>query len=440
MIPCAVFWDQSFIWGLFVYDTLVRLRIPFDVVNAPAIRSGALENYAVLIIPGGWASHKKMALGPEGENAIRRFVHGGGNYIGFCGGAGLALSGENTLDMVPVYRLPLKKRLPSASGTVYIRLTPDHPVSRKFPETIRTNVWWPSQFDIEHVDKIHPIAFYEAIGDDFWVSDIPAKGMDSDRLQKFESIYGINLDPCKCFLGHPAIIEGYYGSGKLILSYPHLETPDDEEGNELFRQLLVYLEEETKKPYRKPEFSRTSVMLPCRRDYLSVERMIDKVKTFIELGESYLLWFWRKPWILGWKRGVRGLEYSMLMISLAFLGMSVLSLSEVEGRTNVSSVWTDRLAKLEALIDDFLNHAKKLLMLERVSSLDSPRSKIEKSSNSEMDKLRLYLFGRRMSHGGLCREIFDILDILLFDALVLLNNYNTPIRLHSVKAMLDNFS
>lgn len=435
MKPFAVFWDQSLLWGLFVYDTLLRLQIPFDLLNAQAVRSGDLKNYAVLIVPGGWASHKKAALGLDGENAIRRFVYSGGGYIGFCGGAGLALSGENTLNMVKIRRLPLKKRLPSASGTVYLRLFADHPVSREFPNTVRTSVWWPSQFDTETAEEIHPMAFYEATGEDFWVSDIPAEGIDTDKLQKLESLYGINLDPGKCFLGHPAIIESCYGSGRLILSYPHLETPEDEQGNELFRRLLVYLEEQVRKPLRGPKSFHVEIRLPSSDHCLAVKRMIDKVRDFVRLGESHLLWFWRKPWMLGWRRGVRGLEYSMLMLSLSFLGASLI---EVSGRSigQGDVRWSSRMANLESLIDDFLCHAKRLLILERLGLLDSSFSKTERMNDSEADRIRSYLFGSQMSHGGLCRKIFDILDSLLFDAIALLQHYKIPMRLQTATTML----
>ncbi|MCX7822940.1 MAG: BPL-N domain-containing protein [Syntrophobacterales bacterium] len=443
MSPFAVFWDQSFLWGLFVYDTLLKLQLPFSILSARDIRRGALENYSVLIVPGGWAVHKRASLGEEGEKAIRSFVYHGGSYLGFCGGAGLALSGQRTLNMVPVKRSPLEKRLPSASGTVYVKILGDHPSHKGLPPTIKTTVWWPSQFDIEAAEEVTPLGIYEGTGEDFWVSDIPIEGIEPEEFGRLEVIYGINLDPSRYFLGNVAILESNYGSGKLILSYPHLETPEDEEGNELLRRFLLYLDDHARRshpvPYHKDTNGEPELDHPSLSSYHTVKRTLDKVRDFIRLGESHFLWFWRRPWILGWKRGVRGLEYSMLVTCLAFLevSLSILSLKKT-GKSNSS--WDVRLKNLEELIDEFLPLAKKLLIQERLASFSTPISKIDRLSSIEVDNLRAYLFGRQMNHGGLCRRIFDLLDTLLFDSILLLKNYGSPIRFRTATTILPSFS
>lgn len=434
MKPFAVFWDQSFLWGLFLYDTLVKFQLPFDILNAEDIRRGALQNYAVLIVPGGWAVHKKASLGEKGEKAIKNFVYSGGGYLGFCGGAGLALSGDNALGMVPVRRLPLRRRLPSASGTVYITFYQNHPICVGLPSTVKTTVWWPSQFDIETQQQIIPIAFYESIGKDFWVSDIPADGLEFTELQKLESIYGINLDPTKYFLGGVAILEGFYGSGRLILSYPHLETPDDEEGNELFRRLLIYLETQSNGVH-SPEGAvirkdRPMPDIPSFTSYRMIKCMLDKMRTFIRLGETYFLWFWRKPWLLGWKRGVRGLEYSMMVTCLAFLEAAFRNIHNPNAAHDES--WRDRIEHLGRLFDEFLLLARKLIFKERLVYISNPVSKIDHVDNGEIDDLRNYLFGLQMNHGGLCRKIFDIIDSLLFDALLLTKSCGSFIRIGGI--------
>lgn len=440
MKPFAIFWDQSFLWGLFLYDTLVKLQLPFDILNAEDIRRGALQNYDVLIVPGGWAIHKKASLGERGEKAIKNFVYSGGGYLGFCGGAGFALSGENALGMVPVKRLPLRKRLPSASGTVYIAFYNDHPICADLPPTIKTTVWWPSQFDIETQQQIVPIAFYKSIGKDFWVSDIPADGLEFTELQKLELIYGINLDPTRYFLGNVAILEGFYGSGRLILSYPHLETPDDEEGNELFRKLLIYLESQSNRVHSSwDKIDRSIPAIPSFTSYKTIKRMLYKMKDFIHLGETYFLWFWRKPWLLGWKRGVRGLEYSMMVTCLAFLETALRNIHN-PGEANDDS-WKNRVEYLDSLFDEFLPLAKKLILKERLAYISNPVSKIDHVDNGEIDDLRSYLFGLQMNHGGLCRKIFDVIDSLLFDTLLLIKSCGSFVRIGgSTVTELPSFS
>jgi len=442
--PLAVFWDQSFLWGLFLYDTLLELQLPFDILNARAIKEGALNSYSVLIVPGGWASHKKASLGIDGEKAVREFVHSGGCYLGLCGGAGLGLSGKNTLEMVPVHRLSLKERLPSASGTVYIKVAKSNlDWARNLPDVVKTSVWWPSQFAPIPKNHAVPIAFYESLGEDFWVSDIPIDGVEPEELQRLEAVYGINLDPWRYFLNNPAIIEGSYGSGRLILSYPHLETPGDEEGNEFFKRCLVYLSEQAKESVPETKALRIPLPdLPYQNHCHCIKRIIAKVSEFIHLGERHLMWFWRKPWLLGWKRGVRGLEYSMLSTCLAFLCASVEVLSAVDEKRkrDFNNSWEYRLKELESLVDEFLSLAKKLLILERLASLAVPLSKISQVDNAQVDELRSYLFGHSMSHEGLCRKIFDRIESLLFDALYLLNAYGNPIRLHTAVTMWENLS
>jgi biotin--protein ligase len=58
------------------------------LVDAAAIAGGALEGADILVVPGGRDVPYHAALAPNGGNrAIRRFVEGGGTYIGICAGA-----------------------------------------------------------------------------------------------------------------------------------------------------------------------------------------------------------------------------------------------------------------------------------------------------------------------------------------------------------------
>jgi glutamine amidotransferase-like uncharacterized protein len=59
-------------------------------ITADDIRAGALKNFDVLVQPGGGASNQAAALGTQGRQAIRDFVHAGGGYVGICAGAYLA--------------------------------------------------------------------------------------------------------------------------------------------------------------------------------------------------------------------------------------------------------------------------------------------------------------------------------------------------------------
>ena len=87
-----------------------------DLIRSEDVRKGKLSDYSLLFVPGGWASNKIKALGNDGIEEIKRFVHEGGAYLGFCGGAGLATM--DGIGLVPVKRRPTKDRVPSFSGRI----------------------------------------------------------------------------------------------------------------------------------------------------------------------------------------------------------------------------------------------------------------------------------------------------------------------------------
>ncbi len=76
---------RSGLEALFLY--LESRGIKYEVVNETQILEGSIENYDVLVIPGGWAYDYFKSLGYEGENKIKEFVSNGGGYLGICAGA-----------------------------------------------------------------------------------------------------------------------------------------------------------------------------------------------------------------------------------------------------------------------------------------------------------------------------------------------------------------
>ena len=57
------------------------------------IAPGPLTNFDVVMFTGGSGSKQAASLGEKGREEVRRFVRGGGGYIGICAGAYLACSG-----------------------------------------------------------------------------------------------------------------------------------------------------------------------------------------------------------------------------------------------------------------------------------------------------------------------------------------------------------
>ncbi len=76
-------------------------ELSLTLVSEKEICNGELQEYNVLIVPGGKASVQGTALGTEGRNAVRNFVHGGGGYVGVCAGAFLpAVNHEWSLKLI----------------------------------------------------------------------------------------------------------------------------------------------------------------------------------------------------------------------------------------------------------------------------------------------------------------------------------------------------
>ncbi|QCQ22551.1 BPL-N domain-containing protein [Desulfoglaeba alkanexedens] len=420
--PAGLLWDQSLVWGLICVETLKSLDVPFRVLSAQEIASGALGDFRVLIVPGGWAAHKVKALGRQGRTAVARFVDGGGSYLGFCGGAGLALASPPSLGLVPLERLPLSERLPNASGEVIIRGRTDHSAWQDLPPSLPVSIWWPSQFRNPSAAACGTLAVYERPGRDFRVADLPIDACrdSKTRWEVWEKSYGINLDPRR-ILGHPAVIEVERGKGRLVLSYPHLETPGDLWGNRLFANLLQYLDQQAAahlplknpgqyaaEPDAFPETAR-----PCRETLERLEAAHREAEELIRFGEENLLWSWRRSWLLQWQRGIRGLEYGTLAVSLRFLCREISSLDLSDKPVDA---WRKPAVQIQRDVADFCQEAKRLLLEEKAAGQNANLSKLQ-SVNPTVDALRARLFGSGMSHGGFSRRIFDTLDAMLLNAL-----------------------
>lgn len=434
--PVALFWDQSLVWGLICVDTLDRMGVPYRLLSGEDIHLGALHAHRVLLVPGGWALHKARALGDMGAEAIRAFVRGGGSYLGFCGGAGLALTAPRALELTPVERMPLSDRLPNASGEVWIHGSSDHPLFRDIPVEVPVSIWWPGQFGPNAEAEAIPLARYARPGADFRVADLAASDFPDGPApwRSIETTYGINLDPDR-LMGEPAILETRTGSGTVLLSYPHLETPDEPWGNRLLQNALRYLDEcaaEAAAPQRghhchhghghhaAPAIKRgeppaVRVSSDTLQHLAAASATADELIAF---GERHLLWNWRRPWLLNWRRGVRGLEYGMLAVLLrrALDLARTLSPASTGAAKADGDLPTSPVRDLKASVTEFCAQSKRLLIEEKIASQSGIVPKIG-SVNETVDSLRSRLFGGRMNHEGLARTVFDPLDALLLDLL-----------------------
>jgi len=338
-------------------------------------------------------------------------VRAGGSYLGFCGGAGLALSHESGLALAPIGRVPTKVRLPSFSGGITLKpADPGHTMWRGFPDGAVFNAWWPGQFALDSADNIEVLAVYGEPAAGSFVTDLPVlPDMDWDY---WERCYGINLQPER-IIGEPAVIETRFGEGKVLLSYLHFETPGDKDGHAVLLNILDYLAgvEPDVGGDIAPAACISEGNPPVDDEAVAIARGLkDSADRLISFGMDNYLWYRRNDWILQWRRGVRGVEYSTLYVMLNRLAATVPVTSPVE------PAMLDKLRQLSAAVRPFFEDAPKLLLLERDAMGEGPINPL-KTDDADISALREKLFSNSKRCGGLYKEIVDQADKILLPLL-----------------------
>lgn len=399
----AFLWDESFLWGLMAYKVLTQTGLPFNLVTAKDIQAGVPGNYKMLFVPGGWASNKSKALGPDGIKAIQDFISNGGNYLGFCGGAGLATKANGGIGLLNIKRRPTKERVPSFSGRIELNVN-EHSIwngldgntgKNQGDSKFIFNAWWPSQFIIEDDDAKVLAAYGNALPDSF-SSDLNVGDVENNgNWEELEKLYKINLDP-KRLQNEPSVVEGTYGKGRVVLSLVHFDTPDDANGRQVLTNLWEYLADG-----RTQNIEHGTQIAEQNAGNAHGSKLMECCTELISLGERNFLWHWRNPMLLQWRRGVRGLEYNTLYIMMK----EILSLS------------TDKeLSSLEGLLVPFIEKAKQLLVLER-HALQEGHITYGKCDDPEIKNIRSELFSDSKSYGGMFKSLIDEIDSLLLSLL-----------------------
>ena len=423
----ALLWDKSFLWGFLAVSTLRNLGFSFDLLTAADVRAGALAGYQLLVVPGGWASLRSEELGVDGQEELRRYVYRGGAYLGICGGAGLALQVDEGLALVPVTRKPINDRLPNFSGSIRVRQASSHPLWWNLQGEEVFQVWWPSQFDLVEPDDIEVLGRYGWPESDFYVSDLKvAETLAAGRdWGQYEQAYQINLDP-KRLINEPAVLEGRYGEGRVLLSYPHLETPGDAAGNTaIFNIWYDLLNDSVAQAGGDLHMVRPLTIKEVEEKSLArIRHIAREARMLVALGERHDLWSWRNSWLLNWKRGARGAEFGTISVLLNGL------VDELERTGAVATVsypavivgMDKRLERLEDIWRLFQQKSRALLEEEGLGL----QGENEINTGKLTPRLRtlrgeifncVHCYGSK-SYGGLYRQLLDQIDPLLLGALL----------------------
>ncbi|MCE5312869.1 MAG: BPL-N domain-containing protein [Nitrospiraceae bacterium] len=400
MSKAALLWDESYLWGLMACKSLSANHLPYSIIRSEDIRSGVLKDFSLLFVPGGWASNKLKALGESGAEEIRKFVKTGGSYLGICGGAGLAT--KEGLGLLDIARKPGSQRVPSFSGEIELQFLSDNKMWRS-TKSVVFNAWWPSQFVVNDRSIKICAVFGDALPSSF-SSDLNTEDVrQSGSWQELEALYEINLDPAR-LKGEPAVIEGGFGAGRVILSLVHFDSVDDANGAAVLKNIWL-----------------DAGISPLERSGISnkiTEHKNSSVSAFECLGEGLMefglrnfLWFRRNSMLIQWRRGIRGLEYCTLYVMAKEIAALMRRISESE-----QALFELEINAATKLLADFILDAKRLLYLERLQ-MQQGLITYEKCPCAITQQMRVELFGSAKSHGGRFREVAAALDSIIFKLL-----------------------
>ncbi|MEN6467698.1 MAG: BPL-N domain-containing protein [Smithella sp.] len=410
---CALLWDESFLWGLMARRALTEAGLSFDLIRSDDIRAGILPRYAMLFVPGGWAQAKLRSLGEKGQAEIRSFVENGGSYLGICGGAGLAT--QSDIGLLSVSRKSFQERVPSFSGPVRLSLAP-HAVWENIKSPV-FSAWWPLQFRITSQNDLRILATYDEAQADAFSADIKVGERQTNGWSELEESYGIFLDPQR-LKDEPAVIEGRFGQGKVLLSLVHFDTPGDQNGQAVLRNLWQYLSSDPDWPIQASRAVKKQFMADtcpeCQKTIMDIKATVD---TLITMGERNSLWYWRNSWFLQWRRGIRGMEYSTLAVMTgeiaSYLRHNCLGGSNEGNIPAESSDLYQDLAAIKELVIPFVKKAKILLAREKSFLATAVLSPVH-CSDEAISRLRQELHGSSIRHGGKFKELILAVDRLLY--------------------------
>jgi hypothetical protein len=299
----------------------------------------------------------------------------------------------------------MQARLPNCSGHLSLRLKTDSPLCPPDTPLISAPVWWPSQFEPDSPSRHTVLASYEAPQSDFWVADLPAEHLSPDLLPQWEELYGINLDP-ELLRGEPAVIRSSLGRGEYLLSYVHLESPGSRGANAwLSRLLSAYAKGPCLAGTEHGAVEWDLCKTPAVWEDPALEQGVKSLWEVVSRGEENFLFCRRKPWLLGWRRGIPGFALNTLLAMLSEareLGPTGAAERYWKGERQAFAEGVQRFARL---FDEYM--LRERLVLSR--SVSSP----EKSGSPELQKLKERITGPFPGQGGIFRELVHSLEELL---------------------------
>ncbi len=180
------------------------------------VRAGVLDQFDVVVFPGGSGSKEAAALAKQGRHMVKKFVESGGGYVGICAGAFLATAKYDwSLGLVNAKTFTGKQHVPGVgeksmwfrgSGNVQMELTDKgKEILGDVPGLVElryANGPILSPASQENLPEYIPLAFFRT------------------EIAKYEPQEGTMIDT-------PAIIASEFGKGRVIAISPHPEASAD---------------------------------------------------------------------------------------------------------------------------------------------------------------------------------------------------------------------
>ena len=405
-----ILYDHSHIWGLMAYKSLSQLGFLCRLIKAQDIAEADIlskHTPKLLIVPGGNAKLKSMALGDKGKYNILKYVRSGGNYLGFCGGAGLALNHEDGIGLCPWTRKSYPERLQHLiSGHVIVKVH-EHRFSPKsfHNKTISLPVWWPGKFSNNKGD-IKILASSIKPDKDLWLADFPLGKTDKSILETWKYLYGIDLSDA--FLNNaPLIISGELEKGNYILSYSHLETPMSKKAN-------IWLCDIIKKTTKIKCNNKTIPIWDTNKINVAwlgkegkiLEKIAYDMQNLLQLACDNHLFIKRSTWLWGWKQAMPGSMLNNLNVAINIL------ISKQANEKALAQFKKDKELLLN-LWQLFIESARAYFLAYCLSETmqHTDPNIVDKKILSQQSKV---IFGKAMHGGGLVSEILGILEELIY--------------------------
>ncbi|MCB1209434.1 MAG: hypothetical protein KDK97_08915 [Verrucomicrobiales bacterium] len=188
--------------------------VDLTVFKPDFLSRNGLRDFDVVIFTGGSGSKQANTIGLSGREAVRRFVHDGGGYIGICAGNYLACDG---------FSWGVKVLDAKTKSSKWMRGQGD--VQVEFTDLGRKILGMPS--------GLLPVRY--ANGPVFQAANKDEIG-DFQPLAIFRTELAENGSPVGAMTGSAAMVAGNYGKGRVLCSSPH---PEQTQGMEAFIERAV---------------------------------------------------------------------------------------------------------------------------------------------------------------------------------------------------------